>query len=109
LDIDVICADKAHESADFKPIQPGDLLIILGNTFHGGSAHSSVESPSHPSSLHDLKFFIPCPGLNDPTNPANGTVESAQLFVCREDPQFIKQHLQKYGSFQPAFYEELHE
>ena len=101
-----------HVKADFQPIQPGDLLIILGNTFHGGSAHSSEESDPRSRSLyklHDLKFFIHCPGLNDATNPGNGTVGSGQLFVCREDPQFIKQHLQKYGSFQPAFYEELHE
>ena len=67
--------DHIRGSSLFKAIKPGDLLLILGNTFHGGSAHSSVESRSRSRLLHDLddlKFFINCPGLNDPTNPNNG-------------------------------------
>ena len=100
-----------HISAVFEPIQPGDLLIILGNTFHGGSAHSSVESHSSSSllhdlhDLHDLKFFIHCPGLHDPPNPSNGTIENYQLFLSKQTPQFLEDHIKKNDSFRPAFYE----
>jgi hypothetical protein len=110
LSIDDIGNNCDHISADFKPIQPGDLLIILGNTFHGGSAHSSVESHSRSSLLHDchdLKFFIHCPGLNDPPNPSNGTVEDFQLFLTKQksQPEFLEDHLKNHNSFQPALYE----
>ena len=91
----------------FKHVKPGDLLLILGNTFHGGSAHSSVESRSRSRLLHDLddlKFFIHCPGLNDPPNPNSGTIESAQLFLSREI-EVSRDHINKHGCFVPAFFE----
>jgi hypothetical protein len=108
---------KTHltsEVADFHEFTPGDLIIILGNTAHGGSAYSQYENNWHrslqaqlptvskPQALPDLKFFINCAGLNYAANPNAGTVTRQQLYLAREKDETHRAFLDKHQSYKPS-------
>jgi hypothetical protein len=87
----------------FQVVDQGDLLMVLANTAHGGSAHSSVESLTG-SSLCDLKLFIDCPGLSDPTHPSAGTIINQQSYYDTISDADHAAFLEANGSYRPSIH-----
>ena len=92
-------------ATEFLGFPSGALVMVLGNTAHGGSGSSQFECPTkHIPGVPDIKFFIPCAGLKYAPNANNGTVIRQQLYLTRLSDQELTDMVQMQGSFEPSIY-----